>query len=121
MPATIQIKVPDELANRLSPFEDRLHQILELGLKRFNASDQSVFSGADDVLELLASLPHPQDILSLRPSGNLQARIQFLLEKNRNEGLKPEEEIEWERYQYLEHLVRTAKAKALLKLNQEKS
>ncbi len=36
--------------------------------------------------------------------------------KNRKEGLTETEEQEWEQYQYLEHLVRIAKAKALLKL-----
>ena len=39
-----------------------------------------------------------------------------LLEKNRTTGLTADEEEEWRRYQYLEHLVRLAKAKAALKL-----
>lgn len=55
--------------------------------------------------------------MALRPSENLQAQINVLLEKNRNEGLTLAEEQQWEQYQYLEHLVRIAKAKAYLKLN----
>ncbi len=47
---------------------------------------------------------------------SLEERVQNLLEKNRAEGLSADEEREWERYEYLEHLVRMAKAKAKLKL-----
>ncbi len=56
-----------------------------------------------------------EEVLNLRPSKSLQTRVQTLLEKNRAEGLTPEEEQEWQQYEYLEHLVRMAKAKALLK------
>jgi uncharacterized protein YnzC (UPF0291/DUF896 family) len=46
----------------------------------------------------------------------MQERVSALLEKNRSQGLTDEEEREWERYQYLEHLMRIAKAKAHRKL-----
>ncbi len=65
-----------------------------------------------DTLELLASLPLPEAILAIRPSDVFQARIDFLLDKNREEGLTVED-AEWEQYMYLEHLVRMAKGKAL--------
>lgn len=58
----------------------------------------------------------PEEIVKLRPSKALQARISTLLEKSRDTGLTLEENQEWEQYQYLEHLVRIAKAKAFLKL-----
>jgi hypothetical protein len=64
---------------------------------------------------VLASLPTPEEILALRPGEQLQRRIERLLEKNREEGLTAAEEREWQHYQYLEHLVRIAKARALLK------
>ncbi len=54
--------------------------------------------------------------MKLRPSQTLQTQISELLEKNRNEGLTDEEEEQWQRYEYLEHLVRLAKAEAMLKL-----
>jgi hypothetical protein len=57
-----------------------------------------------------------EGILALRPSASLQARIDALLEKNRNEGLSPTEKQEWEQYQYLKHLVRMTKSKAYSKL-----
>ena len=41
----------------------------------------------------------------------------MLLEKNRTGDLTPDEEQLWQHYQYLEHIVRMAKARAFLKLN----
>ncbi len=119
MLSAIQIEIPEELANRLKPMTDQIPRILELGLRRFFATGQAAFEGADDVLEFLASLPDPEDILKLRPSEKLQTRISQLLEKNRDSGLSSEEETEWEHYQYLEHLVRMAKIKAHMKLKRD--
>jgi hypothetical protein len=114
--STITLDLPSELAERLRALSDRLPRILELGLRELDASAQTEFAGASDVLEFLAGLPSPQEILAIRPSPALERRVSELLEKNRGEGLSPAEEQEWQRYQYLEHLVRLAKAKAALKL-----
>ena len=57
-----------------------------------------------------------EEIVKLRPSQTLQTQISELLEKNRKEGLTDDEEEQWQRYEYLEHLVRLAKAEAMLKL-----
>jgi hypothetical protein len=73
----------------MRPFEDQLPRILELGLREWHAVAQPGFEGAAEVLEALAGLPTPEEILALRPSPALQARIDALLEKNRNEGLPP--------------------------------
>ncbi len=110
----ITLNIPEELAAHLDP--EHLPYILELGLREFQADPDAGFEGFTDVLERLASLPTPEEILALRPSEALQARIEALLEKNRTEGLSPIEEREWDRYQYLEHLIRIAKAKAHQKL-----
>jgi hypothetical protein len=112
----ITLNVPEELATRLRQHEDELPRILELGLRDLDATAPPGFAGVADVLEMLARLPTPEEILALRPSATLQARIQTLLEKNRTEGLSPVEEQEWEQYQYLEHVVRLAKARAHLRL-----
>ncbi len=115
MLSSIQISVPEELALRLKPMQEQIPRILELGLRRFSAADTYVFEGTEDVLEFLADLPEPEDILKLRPSESFQEKISHLLEKNRDIGLSLQEEREWEQYQYLEHLVRMAKARACLK------
>ena len=80
-----------------------------------NAAGQSGFQGAAELLEFLAGLPTPEETLALHPSEALQERINALLEKSRTQGLAPDEEQDLERYQYLEHLVRIAKAQALLR------
>jgi hypothetical protein len=90
---------------------------LEWGLRELYAATQPGFEGVADVLEMLAGLPTPEAVMALRPSAALQTRMSALLEKNRAEGLSPAEEQEWAVYQYLEHLVRIAKARAAQKLH----
>ena len=68
----IKVEVPDELALRLSSLQEQLPQILELGLREWNADAQSGFSGLTDVLEFLANLPSPEEILALKSSEALQ-------------------------------------------------
>lgn len=114
----ITIELPDELVLQLGPLEDKLPQILEFGLRELNASAQSGFNGAAEVLECLATLPSPEEIIALAPSEALQTQIDSLLEKNRTQGLTSEEEQIWQQYEYLEHLVRIAKAQAFIKLKQ---
>ena len=112
----IKVEVSEELALRLNPLQEQLPEILELGLRAWNADAQTGFSGLAEVLEFLASLPSPEEILTLKPSAKLQQQVELLLEKNRTVGLTPEEERAWQQYEYVEHLVRVAKAKALLRL-----
>ena len=116
MQASLRVEVPHELAVRLRPFDKQLPRIIELGLREWTAVGQTGFEGASEVLEFLAKLPSPEETLALRPSDGLQRRVNDLLEKNRIGGLTPEEEREWEQYQYLEHLVRMAKSQALLRI-----
>jgi hypothetical protein len=112
----ITLTVPEELALRLQPFEKELPQILELGIRVWNAGGESGFAELTEVLETLASLPTPQEVLALRPSAALQEQIEGLLEKNQSGALSADKQRGWARYQYVEHLVRMAKAHAALKL-----
>lgn len=114
----ITVNLPDELAGRLQNYQQQLPEILELGLLQFNTNTKMDFEDMADVLEFLVQLPAPEEILALRPSKRLQAQIDYLLEKNRTTGLTKTEEQQWEQYEYLEHLVRIAKAEAHLKLKQ---
>ena len=113
----LKLNLSEDLAARLRHHRDALPRILELGLREIHAASQPGFQGLAEILEILASLPTPEEVMELRPSPALEERIHSLLEKNRANGLSPEEEQEWESYQYLEHLVRVAKAKALAQLN----
>jgi hypothetical protein len=117
----VTFDLPDEVAIQLRPFEDKLPQILELGLRELHAIAQEGFSRMPEVLEFLASLPSNEAIIALRPSESLQAQISGLLEKNSTVGLTPAEEQLWQRYQYLEHIVRIAKARAFVKLKESRA
>ncbi|MBL8794927.1 MAG: hypothetical protein JNM56_13545 [Planctomycetia bacterium] len=68
------------------------------------------------VLETLAALPAPEEVLALRPAPQVQSRIDELLEKQKFGGLSSDEQREWAQFQFVEHLVRLAKARALVKL-----
>lgn len=114
--SAISLEVPEELAERLRQHEARLRDILELGLREFDAGAQGAFQGAAGVLEFLAGLPSPAEILALGPSGDFERHVRQLLEKSRSGPLTPQEEQDWERYQFIEHLVRMAKSRACLKL-----
>ena len=67
-----------------------------------------------DVMDILAELPSPEEVMALRPSLSLAKRISFLVEKKRSKGLKPEEAAEWRDIMQAEHLMRVAKARAAI-------
>jgi hypothetical protein len=108
----LTLTIPDELATRLRTVEDRLPEILELGLREW-LSIPPGYAGLNDILETLAGLPSPEEVLALRPAIALQARIEELLAKDRAGGLSDGERREWEHYEYIEHLIRLAKARAI--------
>ncbi len=112
----IIVTVPEELASRLQPIESHLPEILEMGIREWHAQHGAGFTGLADILQTLAGLPKPEDVLALRPAPELQQRLDDLLERTQNGTLSPDERQEWEHYQYVEHLVRLAKANAALKL-----
>lgn len=112
----ISINIPDDLALRLTPVSQQLPEILELGLREWSALEQPGFSGLADVLEFFAALPSAEEILALKPTAVLQQRVEELLTKTQTVGLTETEERWWQHYEYVEHLVRIAKAKALAKL-----
>ncbi len=114
----ITLNVSDELAAQINPIQKSLAQIITLGLRELNVKKLQEFNGLSDVLEFLADLPNPEKILALKPSTQLQNEITQLLEKNKTEGLTAEEELDWQQYQYVEHLVRKAKINAQARINQ---
>jgi hypothetical protein len=117
----ITVDVSDEMMKQLEPLRDELPQILVLGLQQMQANPTEGFSGLKDILEFLAQLPSPQEILALRLSDKLQAEVERLLEKNREEGLTSGEQHLWQQYEFVEHLVRMAKARALVKIKEAAS
>src|SRR5437899_12585217 len=118
MPMTLTIA--DEVAQALKPYQAQFPQIVELGIRELRARSEGGYNGISSVLEKLAALPTPEEVLALRPAPALQERLDALLEKTRSDGFSAEDQREWDQYQYLEHLVRLAKASAHRKLNESK-
>jgi len=110
--STIELQLPDDLVERIRNHAERLPEILELGLREISSEAQPGFAGAAEVLEFLANLPTPEEILNLKPSERLEQQVRMLLEKNRAGTLTFQEERAWEHYEFVEHLVRMAKSKA---------
>jgi hypothetical protein len=108
----LTIAVPDELASRLAPYEEQLPQIIARGLERIEGTQGVQYADLRDVLKKLATLPSPDEVVALRPSAALQARVAELLEKQRHARLSDEEEREFADVEYIEHVVRMAKGRA---------
>lgn len=109
----ITIRIPDELGRRLEPYRDRLPELLERALRDLQAESEDAPVDEYAIVSLLASRPTPEQVLAIRPSDQLQSRVDELLGRAKDEALSRSEEAELDRYLYLEHLVRLAKARAL--------
>ena len=70
----------------------------------------------DDLLDLLADSAEAERVLAFRLSTAKQARLDALLDKNREGTLTAEEAAELDAYERFEHLVRLLKARVLQKL-----
>jgi hypothetical protein len=112
MTVEITVQVPDMLGQQLRRFRERLPEILERGLREMLAEKPGVFQDENAIIELLTSQPTPEQVLAIRPSSELQARVSELLGRSKDGELSRQEETELERYLTLEHLVRLAKAHA---------
>jgi len=116
MTIQITIEVPNDLGQRLQRFRDRLPEVLERGLLELLAETSEVHDESA-IIELLTSQPSPEQIMSIRPSPALSARVSELLARSKRQELDRREEEELERYLVLEHLVRLAKAHAYRQLD----
>ncbi len=58
----VSLDIPSDLARRLNLLEDKLLQILELGLRELNTITGTGFTGTAEVLEFFAQLPTPEEL-----------------------------------------------------------
>jgi hypothetical protein len=126
--AELTIHVPDELAQRLEPLQDRLPELLTrlvetLSPRTVSADVLSLVTNPTDaplayaeVLDFLLTRPTPQDIIAFRVSPAAQARLRALLDRNREDELNAAEAAELDLYEQLEHLMLLLKAKARAQL-----
>ena len=117
MTMQIVLDVPNQLGEQLQKFPGRLVEVLEIGLRELQIEQPTNFKDEEEILDLLASQPTPEQIISLKPSAHLQSRMSELLAKNKEGALSSQDEKELDRYFLLEHLVRLAKTHAYRKIN----
>jgi len=122
--AVLTIDVPDELMQRLKPFQDRLPELLTLLVGTISSEAEAANVPLDgarvmetplayvEVLDFLLTRPTPQDIVAFKVSTAAQDRIRTLLDKNREEAVSDTEAAELDVYEQLEHLMILLKAKA---------
>jgi hypothetical protein len=113
----ITLDIPEELLSQLDAIEQPIPDVLKRGLHELAVRPQTGFTGFSEVLEFLADLPTTEEILALRPSAVLQSEIDRRAEKYQSDDLTPQEQQLWQQYEYLEHVISMAKAKAYLRLN----
>ena len=112
----VTLDLPDEYSAHLPATDAEVAEVLAAGLRCWRGRRTSEIQELEEVLETLAGLPSPEEVLALHPSAQLSERTSALLEKNQNEGMMGDEKEEWEAIMRVEHLVRIAKAKALARL-----
>jgi hypothetical protein len=122
--AELTIQVPDELAQRLEPYRNRLPELLIRAVENILPSTSStdllpsVANPTDapvayaEVLDFLVTRPTPQEIVAFKVSAEAQERIRTLLDKNRDGRLTETETAELDLYEQLEHMMILLKAKA---------
>ena len=95
-------------------------RILELGLREPNITEHTELVGVAQILEILAGLPSPEEVLALRPSRRCSSKLMSYWRRARRlaclrmrSGCGSSTNMQ---YEYIEHFVRMAKAKAVLKL-----
>lgn len=99
--ATLTIEIPDDLMDRLNPVRDQLPDLLRRCLQP-SALSIDVYRY---ILDFLASQPTPEQIAAFRPTPAMQDRLKFLLLRNSEGNLSPEESQELDAYGQIEHLI----------------
>jgi hypothetical protein len=66
----------------------------------------------EEVVDFIAAGTTPQNVIDFRPSAKTQARVEDLLEREKEGALSPSEKSELDHYLQIEHLMRLAKARA---------
>jgi hypothetical protein len=120
----ITIDIPDELAQRLAPFQsqfsDLFTSLIATRLLGQNTIDRSTppstltsTSGTyQEILDFLIDRPTSEQIINFKVSKASQSRLQTLLEKNREAALTAAETAEIDMYEQLDTLIGFLKIRA---------
>ena len=65
-----------------------------------------------EIIDFIAAGTTPEAVAHFRPSPEAQQRVSALIEREKENGLSPEEKAELDHFMELEHILRMAKARA---------
>lgn len=65
-----------------------------------------------EIIDFIAAGTTPEQVAQFRPSVEAQERVAYLIERDREQGLSPEEKAELDHFVELEHILRMARARA---------
>jgi hypothetical protein len=69
---------------------------------------QNKYRGAEEVADFIAAAD-PAKVLAFRPSDETKERVSDLIEREKSQGITPDEKAELDYYMHIEHLMRMAK------------
>jgi len=127
--AQITIDIPDDLAQQLAPFQSQFSSLFTrliattlLGQptpgQNTPAPNLLSTSGTyQEILDFLISQPTSEQIIGFKVSEASQARLQTLLQKNRDTALSAAETVELDLYEQLDTLIGFLKVRAYTTLN----
>ena len=107
--SSITIEVPDELSERLTRLRDRLPELLALSLRQ-PALPAHIYRY---IVDFLASEPKADELSKFGPTPEMSERLRTLLDREAAGELTPEEEIELDEYERIEHVMIMIKAGSL--------
>ena len=129
--AQITIDIPDDLAQRLTPFQNQFSELftrliasplLEQNSTSKSSSDNFLVDDSGtyrEILDFLISRPTSEQIIGFKVSESSQSRLQTLLQKNQEDSIAPLtcginaiESAELELYEQLDALMGLLKIRA---------
>lgn len=117
--AQITIDIPDDLAQRLAPFQSQFSDLFTrliatrlLEQPTTDPANPSTSGTYQEILDFLIDRPTSAQIINFKVSAASQSRLQTLLQKNREIALTAAETAEIDLYQQLDTLIGFLKIRA---------
>lgn len=120
--AQLTIEIPDDLAQRLAPFQNQLSELFTRLIVTILPSEKSSSLELPtttelpltylETLDFLATRPTCEQLLTFKVSEQSQRRLQTLLQKNRDRSLNLSETAELNVYEQLDALMSLLKVRA---------
>jgi hypothetical protein len=117
--AQITIDIPDDLAQRLAPFQSQFSDLFTrliatklLEQPTIDPANPNTSGTYQEILDFLIDRPTSAQIINFKVSAASQSRLQTLLQKNREVALTAAETAEIDLYQQLDTLIGFLKIRA---------